>query len=210
MKRIISPPETDTTRQRILEAAETVFAERGFEAATVRQIIDRAGVKNIAAVNYYFKDKERLYIETVKAAHICCNSNIPLPQWPEGTAPQKKLRDFIHVMMRRMFEPQRPSALQLVFREMAAPSPAGAEVVREYIRPMADVLIEIVAELLPDIADGKRMLYGFSIVGQCLFYRTNRNVIVHLIGEESFDNLEVERLADHIADFTLAGLGIRG
>ena len=47
------------TRQRVLEAAGEVFAERGFRAATVREICQRAKA-NLAAVNYHFGDKERL------------------------------------------------------------------------------------------------------------------------------------------------------
>ena len=209
MPDLMSGTETDTTRQRIMEAAEIVFAEKGFEAARVRDILRRADVGNIAAVNYYFGDKERLYIETVKAAHICCNSNIPFPNWPAGTPAEKKLRDYIHVLVQRMFEPQRPAALQLVFREMATPSLAGTEIVKEYIQPIAKILSDILAELIPHVPDGKRMLFGFSIVGQCLFYLTNRNAIVILMGDENFQKLDVDHLAEHIANFSLAGLGIK-
>ena len=59
----------DDPRQRLLETAGQIFAEKGFDGATVREICRRAGV-NIAAVNYYFRDKERLYIEAVKEATL--------------------------------------------------------------------------------------------------------------------------------------------
>ena len=54
-------------RRRLLEAAGEIFAEKGFEGGQVRKIKDRADV-NIAAVNYYFRSKEHLYIEAVKGA----------------------------------------------------------------------------------------------------------------------------------------------
>src|SRR5258708_38148479 len=86
--------ESDEKRQRILDAAEEVFSEIGYEAATVRGICERAGVKNIGAVNYYFRGKERLYAETVKNALKCCSEGSPFPDWPTSTPPQQMLRDF--------------------------------------------------------------------------------------------------------------------
>ena len=59
---------TDDARTRMLNAAGPIFADKGFAAATVREICQQAEV-NLAGVNYYFGDKERLYIETVKSAH---------------------------------------------------------------------------------------------------------------------------------------------
>ena len=55
-----SSEESSDTEKRLLEAAGEVFAEFGYRAATVRQICEKAGA-NIAAVNYYFGDKEKLY-----------------------------------------------------------------------------------------------------------------------------------------------------
>ncbi|MCI0678472.1 MAG: TetR family transcriptional regulator [Actinobacteria bacterium] len=47
------------TRQRIIETAEVLFAQHGYEATSLRQLTDIAGV-NIAAVNYHFGSKEKL------------------------------------------------------------------------------------------------------------------------------------------------------
>ena len=54
----------ENTRDRIFGAAGEVFAEQGFEGATVRAITERAGV-NLAAVNYHFRDKAELYTRVV-------------------------------------------------------------------------------------------------------------------------------------------------
>ena len=60
----------DPTKVRLLEAAGEEFAGKGFDAARVRTICERAGA-NVAAVNYHFGDKEQLYVETVLDAHRC-------------------------------------------------------------------------------------------------------------------------------------------
>ena len=48
-----------STKDRILGAAEVLFAQRGFDGASLRQLTAAAGV-NLAAVNYHFGSKEKL------------------------------------------------------------------------------------------------------------------------------------------------------
>src|SRR5579885_17811 len=131
-------------RERLPEAAGEIFAEKGFKGATVREIIERAGV-NIAAVNYYFRDKERLYIEAVKRAD-CGELEGPHLAWP----PTGKLRDFIYFQLLKFLAPGRPAWLaRLIMRERTQPSGACAEWVREYIEPRSKILLGLLRELLP-------------------------------------------------------------
>ena len=53
------------TRLRILEVAERLFAERGFDVTSLRTITAEAEV-NLAAVNYHFHGKDRLYGEVLR------------------------------------------------------------------------------------------------------------------------------------------------
>src|SRR6266404_7338245 len=162
---------SDDPRQRLLEAAGQVFAEKGFKAATVKAITDRAGA-NIAAVNYYFRDKEGLYVEAVKSA--CCgqSKDFPLPDWPAGTPPAVKLADFIRTEVHHLVDSRsQPWHRQLMMQELARPTPACAELVRDVIRPRAEVIGGILQELLPDASRSKRTLIAHSIVGQCVFHR---------------------------------------
>ena len=64
----------DPTKVRLLEAAGEEFAAKGYDAARIRTICERAEA-NLAAVNYHFGDKEQLYVQAVLDAHRCgCRS----------------------------------------------------------------------------------------------------------------------------------------
>ncbi len=201
-----NPTTTASTKQRLLDAAEAVFAEKGYEGASVEEITRRAGA-NRAAISFHFGGKKQLYIEAVKYAHRNCIQGAPFPEWPAGTPAAERLRGFVRTMVSRMLTDVDPNSAQLMIREMVQPTDACVEVVREYIRPMADVLIGILAELLPpETPERQRYLFGFSIVSQCLFFRTHRPVAALLMGEEAFRRLDVEVLTEHITAVALAAI----
>jgi TetR/AcrR family transcriptional regulator len=56
----VTPHPASETEARLLDAAEVVFAERGFHAAPTSAIAERAGV-NKTLIHYYFRSKEGLY-----------------------------------------------------------------------------------------------------------------------------------------------------
>jgi AcrR family transcriptional regulator len=198
---------TATTKQRLLDAAEEIFAAKGYEAASVEEITRRAGA-NRAAISFHFGGKERLYIETVKYAHRICHEGVPFPDWPEGTPAAERLHGFIRTMVTRMVAEPKPHATQLMMREMAQPTAACVEVVREYIRPQAGVLMDILNELLPpEVPLARRYLIGFSIVSQCLFYKQNRAVVQLLMGEDEYQRLDVDTLTEHITAVARVAIG---
>jgi AcrR family transcriptional regulator len=55
----------DVTREKIKRAAEVLFAERGFSAVSIRDIIEAAGQRNTGSLHYYFRTKEALARELV-------------------------------------------------------------------------------------------------------------------------------------------------
>jgi TetR/AcrR family transcriptional regulator, regulator of cefoperazone and chloramphenicol sensitivity len=199
----------DDTEYRLLQAAGELFAEKGFDGTSVREICQRAGAANVAAVNYYFRDKERLYIEAVKSACSRQDESFPFPDWPAGTTPQQKLRDFIRVLTDRMFGNSPPWARRLFLRELSHPTAACTEFVQKIIRPNSELLGRILSELLPKVPARKRRLIAFSIVGQCFFHRFAQPIVAQLVGEEEASNYSSALLAEHIADFSLASLGMQ-
>jgi AcrR family transcriptional regulator len=70
-----------STRDRILGAAEELFAQRGFEGASLRQLTTAAGV-NLAAVNYHFGSKEKLVEEVFRRRLDALNGRGPRRLYP--------------------------------------------------------------------------------------------------------------------------------
>ena len=197
------------TRRQLLEAAGAVFAEAGFRDATVREICRRAGA-NIAAVNYHFGDKEKLYAEVLRYSHRMALEKYPLiPDTDPNATPEKKLRAFVHSFLLRIFD-KGPTAWhgKLMSREMIEPSAALDSLVEERMRPMAGQLWQIVADVLDcPLNDGRVRLSAFSVVSQCVFYHHCRPVVSRLFpNERPLDAAGIERLADHITRFSLAAM----
>lgn len=206
MSRMPPAPAEDAARDRLIAAAQEAFAEHGFKGATVRAICAAANA-NVAAVNYYFGDKEALYVAAVKAAHLCAGRMDTMPVPPPGAPPVEKLRGFIREMVSRMHAPASPTAMKLMMREMAHPGRAAHVVVTEFIQPAAFALRGILRELLPTLSEPELLMVGFSVMGQCLFYRQNRPVSELIFGKAEVDALSVEMVTDHVVRFTLAALG---
>src|SRR5688572_13608978 len=102
------------TRGRILEAAGAVFAERGFRDATVREIVARARV-NLAAVNYHFRDKKRLYAEVLEREMRAVHARHPIEG--AGATAEARLRAFVAGFLRRVTD-RGSRAGRLMAREM--------------------------------------------------------------------------------------------
>jgi AcrR family transcriptional regulator len=198
----------DPTKQRLLEAAGEEFAAKGFELARVRAICERAGA-NLAAVNYHFGDKEQLYRAVLLEAHRCGLDPEAEPAL-EALGPAEKLRAFIahfceHVIA---FGDDDSWQTRLMMREVTEPTPAFEMLVRESIRPRFEQLQAIMREIRPG-ADLRRIdALCFSVIGQCLYYKTASRVMERLIGDDRRRALTGPYLADHIAEFSLAALGL--
>jgi len=201
------PQANDDTPARLLEAAGVIFAAKGFQAATVREICGRAGA-NLAAVHYHFGDKRRLYVEAVRCAQSGGVSGPP-SEMPLDGPPQQKLREYIRAMLARLFDETRPAwHTQLLMREMTEPSQPCAEIIRPYVHSNFELLQQILLELLPPgTPQTDRHLAAFSIIGQCLHFKINRPIAALLVDRDELNTYDVTRLADHVARFSLAALG---
>ena len=204
---IQKPALPDGTRTKLLDSAGHVFADFGYQAATVREICARAGV-NIALVNYYFGDKLELYTEVLRHSIGAAENGIVQMAIRSSALPEQALRELIFAMLQRVCRGDRPGwHFRLMVHEFAQPTPAMSTVIDETMRPIYErfrVLIGGMLHLPPD--HDQTRLCAHSVIAQVVHYVHSRHVISRLWPELEMTAERIEEIATHIADFSLAYL----
>ena len=201
------PGHDHETRQRVLQTAARLFSESGFKRVTVREIC-REAEANVASVNYHFRDKLGLYGEVVQLAiEVMRSASAASVEAGKGGSAEAKLRAHVRVYLHHIVDDGRISWIhKLMSREMTDPTPALDLVIDQGIRPRLEYLSGVVAELLGCAVTDTRVLRCIaSIQGQCLLYLTTP-VRDRLMPGWNSTPAEVDKVADHIAEFSLAGI----
>jgi AcrR family transcriptional regulator len=203
----VQPIASDQTRTRLIDAAGELFAELGFHHTTVRQICLRAGA-NIAAVNYHFRDKTGLYTEVVRQSMRAARLDAVRAVFDQDGPPE----DILRAVIKARLESLRSLNLsdwhfRIFAHELAKPTPAMNVIVNEAIRPLYSRMCNLIGSMLRLPPEHERTrLCAHSIIGQILFYAFARSVISRLAPEMKMTATQINLIADHIAEFSLAYL----
>ncbi len=201
------------TRQRILDAAEALFTEHGFDATTLRQITGAAGV-NLAAVNYHFGSKEELVREVFRRRLTWLN--------------QRRLRELDRLEAEAAGAPLKPSRILEVFfgvaLNMAADTEGGgrafmrllgrtyakpAEFVRGFLaEEYAAVLARFKAALIKALpgVPGEEILWRFHFMLGAMSYAISGTDALHIVAEDALDESDAEALYARLMSFMIGGL----
>jgi len=198
----------DATRAKLLGTAGGMFAERGYHATTVRDICSRAGA-NVALVNYYFGGKQGLYMAVLhqfmaRAADL----DKVRDAFDKDAPPEDTLRAVIKARLRGLC----PGVLadeksRILMHELAQPTPALTRVINDISRPLYERMLALVGGIIGRRPhDEKTRLCVHSVMGQMIVYALARPFLVRLWPELKMTPAQLDRIADHIADFSLAYL----
>ena len=202
-----APRRGQATKERLLDEACKVFAEKGYRDATHAEICGRAGT-NVAAVNYYFASKEALYRAAFEHLAGEAEALYPLGGGLSPAAPpEERLRAFIHAHLSRMFDPERLQSLHKIrMSEMFDPTGLLAEQLGRQLAEDREHVMRVLRELLGPQASQREVEWcEMSIVGQCF-------VAAPGPGDDGprvlfkLDAKSVESLTEHIMVFSLAGV----
>jgi len=200
-------PSDQETRDRIFAVAARLFGDRGFRKVTVREICRDAGA-NVAAVNYHFGDKLGLYREVLQTAIDAMRATAEEGRRAgEGQPPEERLRRYLGVYLHRvLLDPRHTTTHKLVSRELADPTPAFDDLIEQGMRPRIEFLSSLVAELIGcSISDPRVIKSVASVQSQAIFYFPHP-VSARLGMKQKLTAADVDGVAEHIADFSIAGI----
>ena len=203
------------TRDRLLDEAEVLFAEKGYSVVSVREITAAAKC-NMGAVNYHFGGKKNLYLEVFRSRWVprelsmheylrksLNGQDSPTP----GTLIQALGRAFLEGPLSRE---ELRTHRQLIIREINNPTDAFEIAADQTLRPLFKYLQRHLTPFLPEHLDEESLTLDImSIFGMLLYFNYSRPMISRITGRK-YDRAFTDRLINHIVRFSLDGLSVNG
>lgn len=198
-------------QDRLLDAAEQLFSEHGFDGASVRDIATAAGC-NIAAVNYYFGGKDKLYTEVwrrqllqmrdtrLQAIERVMSENSDKPSLED------LLKSFANAFIGPFVDESRSRWLmRLMAREMVDQHVHVNVFVEEVIKPTMSAMGGALVKICPGLEESKIPLIIVFLAGQLMH-------VVHI--KAMLDQTEMAEMpafdltdaVDNVVRFSAAGI----
>jgi len=197
--------KSETVREKLLDVAEELFCERGFERTSVRDLTTAVGC-NVAAVNYHFGGKDKLYVEMFRRQmHRMFQRQREmierLEKKPEATL-EGLVRDTISVHIKAIEKKEKSAAvMKLLVREVLNQHVYKDEVVGDFKNDFFPFYCEAMRRFCPGLELEKARLCMFSldalVIHPILFYE------IYL---ETIPKIKADEIIEHIVKFTYAGI----
>jgi AcrR family transcriptional regulator len=199
-----------TTKDRILDAAERLFARQGVEATSLRAITAQAGV-NLAAVNYHFQSKESLLHAVIARRLNPVNEKrlamLDACEEAAGDGPLP-LDEVLDALLRPVFEMLSGQAKEFtpimgrIFTESAE---LTEQVFQKHLAHVAQRFLPAFQRALPDLPLVE-LLWRLQFVFGVMSHTMVAGKIVKFLGKGQCDTADVEGTMRRVETFVLAGL----
>jgi AcrR family transcriptional regulator len=196
------------TRQSIIKAAVTLFAEKGFEGSSVRDIVTKARV-NQAAINYHFKGKDGLYLEVLKTAFEKLTENAGFDaEKLKSLSREEALRSFVYQQLRPLlFRDEMSRYIRMFAWESAHPSKVFRKFMATNPVSYLTAAVDLVRRFLPPNAQQRTALCAaIWLMGQCSIFVRNRELFAQEPFRITIDEPFVDELTELITRLAIGGL----
>jgi TetR/AcrR family transcriptional regulator, regulator of cefoperazone and chloramphenicol sensitivity len=196
------------TRDAIIKAAVHLFAEKGFDGTSVRDIVTKARV-NQAAINYHFKSKDGLYLEVLKTAFEKLTTDAGFdPEKLKTFSREQALRSFLRQQLRPLLLRDEMSRyIRLFAWESAHPSKIFLKFMATNTISYMTAAVDIVRRFLAPAAQHRTALCAaIWLMGQCNVFVRNRELLAREPLSITADEPFVEELTELVTRLAMGGL----
>ncbi len=196
-----------STKARILEAAEDVFATKGFEGASTREIAAKAGV-NISSLHYHWESKETLYFAVFRNIYdrlleISRTALVPAAKRDGGRAIHEEslgqLFDFFS---------QNPNIPRLLLRRVLENEEFGEEIERDILVPSWQVFAGWVREYSgKKIKDIDAQILMLTLHSTLLLFTLDSRQYAHILGGRLHDPEVARRIRSQVIQLSTLLIG---
>jgi AcrR family transcriptional regulator len=199
---------SDATRERILKAAERLFAERGYDATSIRAIVAKARV-NQAAINYHFDGKDGLYREVLRAAfRALTEQQLEHADEMKAMSREAALAEFIRRQLRPLLGRDEYSRhMRILNWETVRPTAVFRKLLSEEAAPFMGLAVELVRRFQPEADQRTSVAAAVWLLGQCSVFLRNREQLADPPLGLVLDEAAVEWLAQLVSRWATGGLG---
>ena len=131
-------------RQQILDAAETVFSEQGFNDARMDDIVEESGLSK-GALYWYYKSKDAIIMALLDRVFIAQMKSTVVPLEGEGTA-EEKLRFFVQAAVDEIRHFERFMTLGYEFVALATRRKEVREKIKGYYQRYTEILAQVIEQ----------------------------------------------------------------
>jgi AcrR family transcriptional regulator len=201
---------SDITRERIMKAAERLFAERGYDATSIRAIVAKARV-NQAAINYHFDGKDGLYGEVLRAAfRALTEQQLEHADEMKAMSREAALAEFIRRQLHPLLGRDEYSRhMRILNWETVRPTAVFRKLLSEEAAPFMGLAVELVRRFQPEADQRTLTAAAVWLVGQCSVFLRNREQLADPPLGLALDEEAVEWLAQLVSRWATGGLGRR-
>jgi len=201
------------TKDRILDAAELLFAERGFDGASLRAITARAGV-NLAAVNYHFSSKEALIdalfarkLGILNRRRLAMLDGFEREAGGRAVPVEKVVRALIEPVLRLAGDPAAGGVHfgMLMGRLYSGHSVRFSDLVADEMRNTAAKILSIFHRALPELPPRELYWRIFFTVG-ALAQTLGAPRVLEIISSGLCDLSEADAVIERLVAFAAAGI----
>ncbi|MEH6591304.1 MAG: TetR/AcrR family transcriptional regulator [Halioglobus sp.] len=201
-----APEPVLTTAERILEAAEDLFAEKGFSATSLGDVADRVGIRSPSLYNH-FKNKEALYQAVLD--RLLDSFSQPLEELVESEVTQQRVLDWLDTIVR--MHHANPNLARLLQHAALSGGPHTNELIDRLFRPMFNPAGRIDGEQIPLLGDAGLQPWGVMALNNLVMsYVTMAPMYRDLLGQDPFSEQALENQLNLIKSLLKAVFEYRG